>query len=323
MLGTGLLIGLQPPNHPPPIVHTQKRRLVREIKYHPETRNADQDCRQTLKNEDPRPPALSSDAIHLSNSCSKQPTKRSRHGSRAEEDGQTNTELVALIPTTQIITDPGEKSGLSHAEEPARSHHALEIMAQAHRHHDNAPEDHDDGDEDAGPEAFEQDVGEGLEAGVGDEEDAEGGIVLAGGDVQGVFEAVEAGVADVGAVEEGDEVEEAEPGDEAQVEFPEEAAVLRGWSDLDVFLCWGIGQEMGKDIYYGCALSFTDTLIWIWWQLPRVLAAEILLIIGGGTSAIAVGLAGRGFLAEEHIGRLQLSGRRKQSARRTALSEEM
>lgn len=39
-------------------------------------------------------------------------------------------------------------------------------------------------------------------------------------------EAVDFGVADVGAVEEGDEVEEGEPGDEVEVEFTEEFFVL-------------------------------------------------------------------------------------------------
>jgi hypothetical protein len=36
------------------------------------------------------------------------------------------------------------------------------------------------------------------------------------------------GIADVGSVKERDEVEEAEPGDQAQVELPKELAVLIG-----------------------------------------------------------------------------------------------
>ena len=86
-------------------------------------------------------------------------------------------------------------------------------MRQAHRHHHNPPKHHDDGDENAGAQALEQDVGEGFEASVGDKEDGETGVVLAGGDVETLLETIEFGVADVGAVEEGDEVEETEPGD--------------------------------------------------------------------------------------------------------------
>lgn len=56
-------------------------------------------------------------------------------------------------------------------------------MGQAHGGHAYAPQDHDDGNEDAGAKAFEEDIGQGLEKRVRDEEDAESGIVLAGGDV--------------------------------------------------------------------------------------------------------------------------------------------
>ena len=86
-------------------------------------------------------------------------------------------------------------------------------MSQPHRHHDDPPQEHDDGDEDGRPQALEQDIGQGFEERVGDEEDGQAGVVLPSRDVQRVGQAVELSVADVGAVEEGDEVEEAEPGD--------------------------------------------------------------------------------------------------------------
>lgn len=49
-------------------------------------------------------------------------------------------------------------------------------------------------------------------------------------------EAVDFGVADVGAVEEGDEVEEGEPGDEVEVEFTEECFVLVGAMRVSVII---------------------------------------------------------------------------------------
>lgn len=99
-------------------------------------------------------------------------------------------------------------------------------MGQAHCHHDRAPEQHDDGDEDRRAQALEQDICQWLEERVGYEEDGQASIVLAARHVQGVDQAVEFGIADVGTVEEGDEVEQAEPGDQAEVEFPQEFAVL-------------------------------------------------------------------------------------------------
>lgn len=104
-------------------------------------------------------------------------------------------------------------------------------MRQPHGHHHNTPKHHDDRDEYAGSETLQQHVGQRFGEGVGDEEDGETGVVLAGGDVEAFLQAVEFGIADVGAVEEGDEIEEAEPWDQTEVEFPEEPAVLGSLSD--------------------------------------------------------------------------------------------
>lgn len=110
-------------------------------------------------------------------------------------------------------------TSFSHAQKPSRGHHAREIVRQTHGDHDNSPQYHDGGDEYRGPQPFEQDIGQGLEQGIRDEEDGDGGIVLAArlGQVQRRLEAVQAGVANVGSVEEGDQVEQAEPGDKADV----------------------------------------------------------------------------------------------------------
>ena len=63
-------------------------------------------------------------------------------------------------------------------------------------------------------------MGQGFEDGVRDEEDGQGEVVLGVGHVEVRLQAFDLGIADVGAVEEGDEVEEAEPWDQAEVEFP-------------------------------------------------------------------------------------------------------
>ena len=62
--------------------------------------------------------------------------------------------------------------------------------------------------------------------------------------MEGFLEADDARVADVGAVEEGDEVEEGEPGDEAEVEAPEKAAVLLSYLSLALALPVYAGVEM-------------------------------------------------------------------------------
>jgi len=61
---------------------------------------------------------------------------------------------------------------------------------QTHGNHHDAPEKHDCWQEDRGSEALEQDVGDGLETGVADEEETQRGVVLAVGHVEVLLEAV-------------------------------------------------------------------------------------------------------------------------------------
>ncbi len=92
-------------------------------------------------------------------------------------------------------------------------------MGQAHGDHCYTPQNHDDRNENTGAKALEQDVGQGFEEGIRDEEDGEAGIVLAAGNMEALLEAIKPGIAYIGTIEEGNEVEEAEPGDKAEVEL--------------------------------------------------------------------------------------------------------
>lgn len=93
-------------------------------------------------------------------------------------------------------------------------------MDQTHHRHADTPQDHNARDEDAGPQPLQQDIRQRLGERVRDEKDRESGIVLAPSDVQGTLQVVQSGISDVGPVEEADEVEQAEPWDEAKVELP-------------------------------------------------------------------------------------------------------
>jgi hypothetical protein len=61
---------------------------------------------------------------------------------------------------------------------------------QTHGRHNDAPQEHDGRDKDRRAKAFEQDVGQGFEASVGDEEEAKCGIVLAAGHVEIFLKAI-------------------------------------------------------------------------------------------------------------------------------------
>lgn len=114
-------------------------------------------------------------------------------------------------------------------------------MRETHRNHDNTPNRHDSRDENTRSQTLEQDIGQRFEERIRDEEDGQTGVVLAAGDVKRCLQTVEFRIADVGAVEEGDEVEETEPGDETQVELPEEFAVLSGAGQRAAYACWRWG----------------------------------------------------------------------------------
>ena len=147
-------------------------------------------------------------------------------GGGGEEDGGADPELASFVPAAEVVIDPREEAGFRHTQEKASSHHALEVVREAHGQHSDAPDGHDSGNEARGPPAFEQDVRKGLEERIGDEEDGEAGIILAACDVQGLLQTVEFGVADVRPVEEGDEVEQAEPWYETKIQLPKQSSVL-------------------------------------------------------------------------------------------------
>lgn len=113
-------------------------------------------------------------------------------------------------------------------------------MHQAHGRHDNAPKHHNRRNEHRRLQALEQDVGEGFKAGVRDEEERESGVVLATAHVEVVDEAVDFGVADVSSIEEGDEVEEGQPGDDFDVQAADELLVL--WRVIVSYAAMGLSK---------------------------------------------------------------------------------
>lgn len=69
---------------------------------------------------------------------------------------------------------------------------------------------HDDWDEDGWTHALEQDVGEGLKDGVGDEEDRQSGIVGSTAETEILSKSIDLGIADIGTVQEGEQIQQTE-----------------------------------------------------------------------------------------------------------------
>ena len=99
-------------------------------------------------------------------------------------------------------------------------------MYSAHGRHDDPPKNHDYGKEKGRSEALKQNLSQRLESGIRDEKDGQRQVVLSTRQLQIFAEASDFGIADVGTVEKRGEVQQTEPWDQLEIEFPQEYAVL-------------------------------------------------------------------------------------------------
>jgi hypothetical protein len=146
--------------------------------------------------------------------------RRDINVARRGETYQADTQLRTLVPAAEVVVDAGKQTGLCETEEPAGGHETGPVVDKAHKGHVDAPEHHDGGDEARRPQPLEQDVGKGFKHRVRHEEDGERGVELRCREAQVVAETGDLGVADVGSVEEGEEIEYREPWDERHVQLP-------------------------------------------------------------------------------------------------------
>ena len=82
-------------------------------------------------------------------------------------------------------------------QEPSSSRKTTEVVAETHCDHDDTPQNHNGWNEDARPQALEEDVGQRLKKRVGNEKNGEGGIVLARGHVKILRKAINFGISNV------------------------------------------------------------------------------------------------------------------------------
>lgn len=234
MFSRALLVLLQTPQHTHAILRRQKLGLVGEIVHEEEGKKADENGQCTLDDEDPGPSSDASLAVQLLNGSRKETSKGASQRGGGEEDGGADTEFVALVPAREIVVDTGEQAGLGSTEEPSRGHETRPVLDKAHSKHACAPNDaifisldcwmdpsnavpshlHDDGNKDGGAGSLEQEIGQSLKNGIGDEEDCERRIVLRRRHGNVLGEVGHLGVADVCAIEEAHEIQKSELGDQ-------------------------------------------------------------------------------------------------------------
>lgn len=159
-----------------------------------------------------------------------------------------------LIPKRQVIHQPRKQTRLEHSEQESHSRHASKAIRSTHTHSNNTPAKHQKGQPSTWTQFLEQDVTRDLEDGVRDEKDHESDVELLVAHVGSVLQVVvgrhieDLCVADVGAVEEAEEVNAGGDGDDASVLLPEkflfcfcDGALLSRWEFL--------GEGLLVDLY--------------------------------------------------------------------------
>lgn len=146
-----------------------------------------------------------------------------------------------LIPKRQVIHQSRKQTRLKHSQQESHSRHTSKAIRSTHTHGNGAPAKHQKGQPPARTQFLEQDVARDLEDGIRNEKDHESDVELLVAHVGGVLQVVvgrhveDLCIADVGAVEEAEEVDAGGDGDDAGVLLPEEFlfclcdGALLGW----------------------------------------------------------------------------------------------
>jgi len=109
---------------------------------------------------------------------------------------------VSTIPLRDVVVDSREQAALKHAQEDARGHQSLVVAHETLANHGCRPAHHDERQPDRWADALHHHVAGDFGSDIKGEQHRQAVVVLQPLQVQVLLEIVEAGIADVGAVEE-------------------------------------------------------------------------------------------------------------------------
>ena len=120
-------------------------------------------------------------------------------------DSQETVQLLRLQGRSEPLLDQRScsqdlRSGLVKGHRLFKAHCQLLVGTLTHTDHDDTPKHHDKRNENARPQPLQQDIREGLESSVGDEEERESRAVFPIGHIQVFEETIDLCVPDVGAI---------------------------------------------------------------------------------------------------------------------------
>ena len=153
-------------------------------------------------------------------------SESTRERGSGEEECDAKLALLPYIPHTQIKHDPGKQAGLNRPENKPRGVKPGPVLHNAQQRRHDTPHTRQRREPKARRGALQNDVTRNFEEDVAGEEEGQAGEVLVAGHVGVLVEALDFGVGDVAAVEEGHEVEDCDGGEEGEVEFADEGAFV-------------------------------------------------------------------------------------------------
>lgn len=118
----------------------------------------DDEAREALEDEDPRPRGEAAGAAQLGDAAREDAAEGAGEGRGREEGGHADAALVAAVVLRDVVVDAREQAALEQAEEDARRHEARVALDEALPDHAGRPADHDEGDPDGRADALHHQV---------------------------------------------------------------------------------------------------------------------------------------------------------------------
>lgn len=156
-------------------------------------------------------------AIHKVDDTGEETTEGTGGCSGGEEESNAESNLVAAVPLRKEVRDTGEEAGLGNTEEDTGNEETLEVLDETHTSHNATPGDHDNGKPHGRTPGLHDHVGRDLAEDVEHKEDGEADGVVGGSEVDVHGETEKVGIANVGTVKEGEQIEKGEPRDKVEV----------------------------------------------------------------------------------------------------------
>ena len=192
------------------VVEPPVRKLGR-VDQEKEAHDTQDHGQDALEDEDPLPSAVTTHAVHLSNPSGQEPRECTGQRACTIEDGNAGGQLLGHVPESAEVDGARVEACLKNTEQHPHNHEAGKVLDKAMACHDDAPRRHQDTDVDRRPgKPLQQDVAGDLEQDVWNKEERKRNVVLHAGQAQVLIHAFNLGIANVGAVELGDEVQDAQ-----------------------------------------------------------------------------------------------------------------